>query len=101
MKKAWEYPWSSCAGYAQGKADPLITEDPSYRQLSQSVARRQQLWREFLCGEDEKEAVIREADWAVGDEGFKGRMAQVLGRPQPRPRGRPAKVEGRTGTYMT
>jgi hypothetical protein len=50
------------------------------------------LWQEFLLGEDEREAAIRRGDWALGDDDFRKRMAQVLGRPMPRHRGRPAKV---------
>jgi hypothetical protein len=49
------------------------------------------LWQEFLLGEDEREASIRRGDWALGDDDFRKRVAQVLGRPMPRRRGRPAK----------
>jgi hypothetical protein len=68
----------------------------SYTELSPDPARRRQLWREFVCGEDLREAAIARGDWAVGDDGFRGRMTQVLGRPLPRPRGRPPKA-GRGG----
>jgi putative transposase len=89
----WDYPWSSCRAYACGEADPLLTEDPCYTELSPEPARRQQLWREFLCGDDPREGGIARGDWAVGDEGFRGRMAQVLGRPVSRPRCRAPKAD--------
>src|SRR5262249_43184211 len=88
----WDYPWSSCRAYACGAADPLLTEDPCYTEVSPDPARPQQLWREFVCCDDPREAVIARGEWAIGDDGFRGRMAQVLGRPQPRPRGRPPKA---------
>jgi putative transposase len=88
----WDYPWSSCRAYALGEADPLVTIDPAYLELSPDPGRRQQLWREFLVGEDPREAHLRRGDWALGDDGFKQRMAKVLGRPAPRRRGRPRKT---------
>jgi putative transposase len=90
--QAWDYPWSSAAAYAQGQPDSLLTEDPEYTALGPSAVRRQRVWRRFLHSDDPREAAIRQGDWAVGDEGFKEQMAQVLGRPRPRPRGRPPKV---------
>jgi hypothetical protein len=87
----WDHPWSTCRAYACGAADPLLTEDPRYTELSPDPARRQQLWREFVCGEDPREAAIARGDWAVGEDDFRGRMAQILGRRLPRPRGRPPK----------
>ena len=93
----WEYPWSSCPAYALGKSDPLLTEGPCYLELSPDPARRPELWREFLLGEDVREAVVRRQDWALGDDDFRQRMAQVLGRPAPRRRGRPRKAPARAG----
>jgi putative transposase len=93
----WEYPWSSCRAYALGQVDPLLTEDPCYRELSPDPQRRQALWREFVVGEDVREAAIRSQDWAVGDNDFRLRLAEVMGRPAPRRRGRPLKAPAANG----
>jgi putative transposase len=102
VAEPWHYPWSSARAYALGEADPLLTEDPCYTTLSPVASRRQQLWREFLLGDDLREEAVRKGDWAVGDDSFRGRMAQVLGRPLPRPRGRPPKAgRAQAGPLMT
>ena len=56
------------------------------------MSRRQQLWQEFLLGEDVHEKVVSRGDWAVGDDDFRREWAAMHGRPAPRPRGRPRKV---------
>jgi putative transposase len=88
----WDYAWSSAPAYACGVADELVELSPAYLELSPDPQRRQQLWREFLVMEDEREEQVRRSDWAVGDEGFRLRMRQLAGRPQPRRRGRPPKT---------
>ncbi len=93
----WTYRWSSCRVYALGASDPLVSIDPSYEELSPDPVRRQELWRAFLLGEDEREAAIRRGDWALGDAVFQKRIAAVLGRPLPRQRGRPRKGTGQAG----
>jgi hypothetical protein len=69
----------------------LGTPDPCYLELSPDPGRRQQRGWEFLGGEVVREAVIRRGEWSAGDDGFRRRMAPVLGRPQPRRWGRPRK----------
>src|SRR5262249_39626032 len=87
----WDYPWSSARAYALGGRDPLLADTPWYRELAEEAGRRQQLWREFLLGDDPREAAVRQGDWAVGDDAFRRRMRQEHGRPAPRRRGRPRK----------
>jgi putative transposase len=87
----WDYRWSSARCYALGEADPLVDEDPCYRELSPDAERRQALWREFLLAEDPREEAIRHGDWCIGDDAFRDRMTAVLGRPLPRRRGRSPK----------
>ena len=90
-REPWAYPWLSAGAYALGEADPLVTEDPYYTELSPHDSRRRELWREFLLGEDVREGAIRRGDWAIGAEDFRECMAEVLGRPLPRRLGRPRK----------
>jgi putative transposase len=87
-----QYPWSSARAYALGEPDALVDESPEYLALADSAARRQQLWREFLLGEDPREEVVRRGDWAIGDDSFRLRVLQAQGRPAPRRRGRPRKA---------
>src|SRR5438270_4268141 len=58
VTQPWDYAWSSCRAYALGQADPLLTLDPSYLEMSPDASRRQQLWREFLLGDDPREGKI-------------------------------------------
>jgi len=92
VAEPWAYPWSSARSYALGEPNALLTEDPCYLELSRDEDRRQQLWREFLLGDDAREVEIRRSDWAIGTANFRRTMATVLGRPQPRRRGRPSKA---------
>jgi putative transposase len=85
----WDYRWSSCRAYALGQADGLLAANPWYEGLSPEPGRRQALWREFLLGEDPKEAVVRREDWVVGGAGFRRRMRRRGARPGPRGPGRP------------
>jgi len=88
VESPWDYRWSSCRAYAYGEPNPLLASNPYYQELSSDPKRRQELWREFLRGEDLKEAAVRESDWIVGASSFQRQMAQIGGRPQPRRRGR-------------
>jgi putative transposase len=90
----WDYPWSSARNYALGVPDGLVAENPYYGELAKAPERRQQMWRELLMGEDPREEAVRKGDWVVGEEAFRKRAGQELGRPAPRHRGRPRKREG-------
>ncbi len=89
---AWEYPWSSAAAYALGRADPLLADHAEYRAWADSPGRRQERWREFLEGADPHEDAIRRGEWVLGDEAFRRQVLQAHGRPGPRRRGRPPKA---------
>ncbi len=88
--EAWSYPWSSARAYALGEGDALLSPNPWYESLAGEPGRRRQLWRDILTGEDPREEVVRQSDWAVGDESFRCGMSQLRGRPVPRRRGRPS-----------
>jgi hypothetical protein len=74
-----------------GAANPLVDLNPCYLELAAEPERRQQLWREFLLGDDPKEALLRQAEFVAGDEDFCRRLKETRGRVvQPR-HGRPRK----------
>jgi putative transposase len=100
VTEPWHYRWSSAAAYALGREDPLVEENPWYRELSQEPERRQRLWQEFLHGDDPREEVIRRADWVAGDAAFQQRLALERGRPIRRRRGRPAKSISAPGAHF-
>ncbi len=87
----WEYRWSSAAAYALGKADPLLAENQEYIALASEAARRLEIWQALLLGDDPREAAVRRGDWAIGDEAFRLRAAQIQGRPASRGPGRTRK----------
>jgi putative transposase len=67
------YPWSSCAAYATGAANALITLHPTYLGLSPYAAVRQRHYRTLLePSADPRDA--RDSRWttqrAVGSEAF-------------------------------
>jgi REP element-mobilizing transposase RayT len=83
--------------HALGEVNELLAANPWYVELSPRPARRQVLWREFLMEADLKEKELWRDDWVVGGETFRGRLAQVAGRPARRGRGRPSRaLEGIT-----
>ena len=48
VTKLQDYPWSSYACYATGRADALVDEDPYYVGLGHTALERQQAYREFV-----------------------------------------------------
>jgi putative transposase len=94
VKVPWDWRWSSCRAYALGEPDPLLADNPYYLELAATPERRQQLWQEFLLGEDAKEKAIAAGDWLVGATDFRKQTVEARGRPQGRGRGRPAKASG-------
>ncbi len=84
------YPWSSCAAYAIGAPNPVVTLHPSYLALSQYPAVRQRHYRSLLAPSGDPVADGRDPRWttdrAVGSAAFVAQYA-------PSRRGRPKKVE--------
>jgi putative transposase len=92
-----DYPWSSYAAHAQGRADPLVAEHPLYRALGRSAAERQQNYRALFRAPlaaaflDDVRAATN-GGWAMGGERFKRKIAKALSRRvSPLPPGRPPK----------
>ena len=48
VQRPEDYVWSSYRYYAFGEADPLVEEDPYYRDLGLTVETRQKVYREFV-----------------------------------------------------
>jgi putative transposase len=92
VELTWDYPWSSCRTYALGAANELLAPNHWYEELAELPPKRQVRWREFLQGEDAKEAAIRRRDWFVGTVAFRGESEQKRSRPMPKGRGRPVRV---------
>ena len=92
-----DYPWSSWAAHAQGKADPLAAGHPIYRALGRSSAERQAAYRALFRGALTEDFVtsLRAATnggWALGGERFARAVAKAAGRrAAPLPKGRPRK----------
>jgi len=57
------YPWSSCAAYAQGTSNPVITFHPSYLTLSPYAKVRQRQGRTLLALSDDPQADARNPHW--------------------------------------
>jgi hypothetical protein len=68
------YPWSSCAAYALGMPNPVITLHPSYLALSPYAKVRQRQYRALLAPSADPQADARDARWttqrAVGSPAF-------------------------------
>jgi putative transposase len=78
------YPWSSCAAYAFGSPNPVISCHPSYLALSPYPAVRQRHYRTLLAPSDTPEADAHDPRWsrqaAVGTPAFLARHLPPRGR---------------------
>ncbi len=93
------YRWSSYRANGMGQADPLLTPHPVYAALGRDDAARLPAYRALFRPELESEAIgdIRMAldqGQPLGDSRFIDSIERATGqRREPRPRGRPRKVE--------
>lgn len=53
-----EYPWSSAPYYCRGTNDPLITENPYYEELGDTISERQTAYRTLLEAHDPYERLV-------------------------------------------
>ena len=91
------YRWSSYAAHARGTADRLVARHALYRRLGRSDVERRAAYRGLF--RDALDAgfldALRKAtngSWELGDERFKRKIAETLGRRvSPLPHGRPRK----------
>jgi hypothetical protein len=77
-------PWSSCAAYALGIANPLITFHPSYLALSPYATIRQRQYRALLAPSADPTTDARDPRWsaqcAIGSAPFVARYTPPRGR---------------------
>jgi putative transposase len=78
------YPWSSCAAYALGAPNDLVTLHPSYLALSPYAKIRQRKYRTILAPNSDPSADARDPRWstqrAVGSAAFVARYTPRRGR---------------------
>jgi putative transposase len=95
VRRAGDYPWSSCRCLAYGAHDALVDPHAVYLSLGGDDEARRRAYRSLFDSELEAETVqaIRAAaafSMPLGGEGFKNRVEQALGRPTGQARrGRP------------
>ncbi|MFH1962734.1 MAG: transposase [bacterium] len=90
---AWKWPHSSAKFYCLGIEDGLTVSDPIWDKGTDDRGHKQ--YQEWLSEEVEGEAeLFRNADQALGREGFLARLVRVGDRDMPRHQGRPRKREG-------
>jgi len=100
------YRWSSYRANGMGQADALLTAHPVYAALGRDDALRLSAYRALFRPELENEAIgdIRMAlnqGQPLGNSRFIDSIERATGqRREPRPRGRPRKVEGEAGTGL-
>lgn len=88
-----EYPWSSYATNALGKANELVVEHALYKRLGQSSQRRLEAYRALFDVDVPQKTVeeIREAtnkSWVLGSDFFKEMIEDKINRPMnPRSKG--------------
>ena len=82
------YPWSSCATYAVGTPNALVTLHPSYLGLSPYPAVRQRHYRTLLAPSTDPQADAQDPGWttqrAVGVRGVRRPVHPSAGPPQNR-----------------
>lgn len=80
------YAWSSCAAYAWGRTNPLVTWHPSYLALSAYPKVRQRHYRNLLASSTDPRADARDPRWttrrAIGSPAFMARFIRRRGRPK-------------------
>src|SRR5262249_12552920 len=97
VRDARDYRWSSYAVHGLGRADPLVTELPTWSGLAKTEQMRQSYWRQFVHRpEAEAELSIIRGSLVsgrpFGSSEWTTRAAQFLHLPlSQRPRGRPRK----------
>jgi putative transposase len=80
-----DYLWSSYRSHADGESDPLVQEHPLYRRLGRSAVARQAAYRQLFraqIAQADLEAIRQATNkaWALGDVGFREKMAALTGR---------------------
>ena len=91
-----QYPWSSCAHYALGSRDTLITRHAMFDQLAGAMGGFMAWYQDDMDPKvlDRIRATVNQG-WALGTDAFLERVQAILGRSaRPPKRGRPFKSGG-------
>ena len=87
---AWDYAYSSCSFYCEGKQDGLTEESLSFGEFGDNQEQRQKAYKEFLKNFDqEEETHFQQFEHPVGNQMFVDRLFKEGFRLRPRHRGRP------------
>jgi putative transposase len=83
-----EYRFSSYNYYVKGKLDSLLTDDPLYLELSDSVEGRRRKYSEFVVDNN----IMKGKEPFIGSKAFVDRLKEEYGLNGRRKRGRPKKI---------
>ena len=96
VQYAWDYKWSSAQSYVSENKDPLVVESdhPFWVDMGIADQARRATYRDYLLSDvdaiEEDETIFRSHKSVVGDNDFKSKVMDVMGRPIARKPGRPA-----------
>jgi len=92
VRYPWDYKWSSCQYYVNGKKDDIITPDPAFDSFGNNKGDRIENYKAWLM--EGEESVFNNMANSAGDKDFIKQLTQKEGRLIRRKRGRSKKSDG-------